>query len=159
MSTSYWFTSPKTLTLGLTWPPRGIHFWSLCHQFRSLSSFLVTTSDFFFMFPPPPRNERYLAAARVARRGGFAFGFRRAGRPGPASRQNFTAIRLERGAWGGRSGPPRARRLGSTKKVCFFEFFLFLFSFFPEKKEIPGTALRSSFKVIAVAIAIAIVKL
>eukprot|EP00959_Pyramimonas_sp_CCMP1952_P322857 6755911-Pyramimonas_sp.AAC.1 len=25
-------------------------------------------------------------------------------------------IRLEKGAWGGRSGPPRARRLGSTKK-------------------------------------------
>ena len=69
VSKSYWFTSPKTLTLGLTWPPRGIHFWSLCHHFWSQSSLLVTTSDFFFMFPPPPRNERYLAAARVARGG------------------------------------------------------------------------------------------
>ena len=69
MSKSYWLTSPKTLTLGLTLPPRGIHFWSLCHHFWSQSSLLVTTSDFFFMFPPPPRNERYLAAARVARGG------------------------------------------------------------------------------------------
>ena len=89
MSKSYWFTSPKTLTLGLTWPPRGIHFWSLCHHFWSQSSLLVTTSDFFFMFPPPPRNERYLAAARVAR-GGF---FMRAGRPGPASNNNIHAYK------------------------------------------------------------------
>eukprot|EP00976_Prorocentrum_cordatum_P037356 759123-Prorocentrum_minimum.AAC.3 len=37
------------------------------------------------MFPPPPRNDRYLAAARVARRGGFCF--RRAGRPGPAKKK------------------------------------------------------------------------
>ena len=43
------------------------HFWSL-HPTSSLCSL-------------PPRNERYLAAARVAR-GGF---FMRAGRPGPAS--------------------------------------------------------------------------
>ena len=62
----------KTLTLGLTWPPRGIHFWSLCHHFWSLSSLLVTTSDYFFMFPlsRPGTNAIDLAAARVARRGG-----------------------------------------------------------------------------------------
>ena len=80
MSKSYWFTSSKTLTLGLTWPPRGIHFWSLCHQFRSLSSFLVTTSDFFFMFPSAP--ERTLSSGRPGCAGG---GFMRAGRLGPAS--------------------------------------------------------------------------